>query len=142
MLGDISSKLRALRTARGLTQKNLALLAGISQQHLSHLEQGRGGVELATLSKLLDALGQELAFVPRAPTPAAALAERARQWDRFAAWEAARPPARGSLVEAGALADFFLSRHAARPTQPELRAHGERLRLWRERLARIGTAAP
>jgi len=101
-----------------------------------------GGVELATLRKLLDALGQELAFVPRAPTPAAALAARARQWDRLAVWEAARAPVSESLAQAGALADFFLSRHAARPTQPELRAHAQRLRLWRERLARIRTAAP
>lgn len=134
------SRIRALRTARNLTQKNLALLSGISQQHLSHLEQGRGGVELATLCKILDALGHELSFVPRPPTPAAALAARSRQWDSVASWQAARkrrPPVSASLTQAGALADFFLSRHATRPTQTELRGHAERVRAWRKRLAWI-----
>ena len=155
MSGTIGSQIRALRTARKLTQKNLALWSGISQQHLSYLEQGRGDIELATLHKLLAALGHELAFMPRlqaatepygeeVPLPHAVaegpLATRARQWERFAQWEATlqrRPPAPMSLAPAGAFADFFLSRHKTRRTQPELRARAERVRAVRELLARI-----
>lgn len=138
MKDAIGSQIRVLRTARKLTQKNLSLLAGISQQHLSLLEQGRGGIELTTLRKLLDALGHDIAFVPRPPTPAAALATRARQWDKVAAWEASRrPPARVSLAQAGALADFYLSRHKVPQTQAELRAYADRVRAWRDRLARV-----
>lgn len=134
----IGPRLRALRVAHGMTQKGLALLAGISQQHLSFLEKGRGGVELATLQKLLDALGHELSFVPRPPTPAAALAGRARQWAAVAEWEASRERLGGaSLAQAGALADFFLSRHAARPAQADLRAQAKRIGAWRGLLARV-----
>lgn len=140
MDGKLGPRIRALRLSRALTQKGLARLAGISQQHLSLLEQGRGGVELATLQKLLDALGHELAFAPRAPTPAAALAARARRWDAVAEWDASRERLGGaSLAQAGALADFFLSRHATPPTQTRLRAHAKGIRAWRERLALVRT---
>lgn len=132
------SKIHALRTARKLTQKDLSLLSGISQQHISLLEQGRGGIELATLRKLLDALGHELAFVPRPSTMAAGLAARTGRWAIVSAWEATRrPPAGTSLAQAGALADFFLSRHEIPQTQAELRANADRVRAWRANLARI-----
>lgn len=132
------SKIRALRTARKLTQKDLSLMSGISQQHISLLEQGRGGIELATLRKLLDALGHELAFVPRPSTLAAGLAAQNRRWAKVSAWEATvRPPAGTSLAQAGALADFFLSRHKIPQTQAELRANADRVRAWREKMARI-----
>ena len=138
MEGRIGPQLRELRIARKLTQKSLALLAGISQQHLSHLEQGRGGVELATLQKLLDALGHELAFAPRPPTPAAVLAARAKQWDMVAEWEASRERSGGaSLSQAGALADFYLAKHGAPTTARELRAHAGRIGAWREQLSRV-----
>lgn len=120
-----------------MTQASLGLLSGISQQHLSYLEQGKGGVELATLQKLLDALGHELAFVPRPMTPAAALARRSRQWDDFAAWEKSREPARASLAQAGELADFFRSRHRTAATQAGLRVYADHVRAWRDRLARV-----
>ena len=138
MSGMIGSKIRALRTARKLTQKDLSLLSGISQQHISLMEKGRGGIELATLRKLLDALGHELAFVPRPSAMAAGLAARTRRWAKVSAWEAARrPPAGAGLEQAGALADFFLSRHRIPQTQAELRANAERVRALRADLARI-----
>ena len=134
----IGPRLRALRLARKLTQKNLALLSGISQQHLSLLEQGRGGVELTTLQKLLDALGHELSFTPRAATPAAGLAARVKQWDAVAEWDASRERTGGaSLSQAGALADFYLSQHGATPTKAELRAQAKRIGTWRELLAQV-----
>lgn len=138
MGGMIGSKIRALRTARKLTQKELSLMSGISQQHISLLEQGRGGIELATLRKLLDALGHELAFVPRPSATAAGLAARNRRWAEVSEWEATRrPPAGAGLAQAGALADFFLSRHKTAQTQAELRANADRVRAWRADLARI-----
>jgi transcriptional regulator with XRE-family HTH domain len=137
MIDAVSTEIRALRRARKITQKGLALLSGLSQQHLSYLEQGRGGIELATLRKVLGALGHELAIVPCPPLPAAALAQRARQWDQVAAWEMAQRPTAGSLSRAGALADFFLSRHQTPATQPALRSGAERVRAARELLARI-----
>lgn len=145
MDGKIGPRIRELRVTRRLTQKNLALLSGLSQQHLSRLEQGRGGVELTTLLKVLDALGHELTFTPRSSAPAAELAARARQWDRVAAWEAAQErqaPGGGALARAGALADFFLSRHAAQPSPSELRAHALGVRAWRGLLAYVKPAAP
>lgn len=137
-MDGIGSKIHALRTARKLTQKDLCLLSGISQQHISLLERGKGGVELATLRKLLDALGHELAFVARPPTKAAGLAAQTGRWAKVSAWEATvRPPAGGSLAQAGALADFYLSRHKIPQTQAELRANADRVRAWRDNLARI-----
>ena len=100
---------------------------------------------MSTLSKLLDALGHELAFIARPPAAAAALATRARQWAGFAAWEAAlerRPPEKERLAQAGELADFFLSRHKTHPTQPELRAHAEQIRAWRTLLPGVRPEAP
>ncbi|HBL16949.1 MAG: hypothetical protein A2X36_08455 [Elusimicrobia bacterium GWA2_69_24] len=138
MSDTLGPQIRALRTARKLTQKNLALMSGISQQHLSLLEMGRGGVEFATLRRILAALGHDIAFVPRPAV--SALAARAKQWDVVAKWEAARErelPVGGSAAQAGALADFYLSRHGKRPTQTELRGHAERVRAWRELLARV-----
>jgi len=138
MSGFFGAKIHALRTARKFTQKDLSLLSGISQQHISLLEQGKVGIELSTLRKLLDALGHELAFIPRPPTPAAGLATRARQWAKASAWEATlRPPIGAGLAQAGALADFFLSRHKIPQTQADLRANADRVRAWRGCLARI-----
>lgn len=133
----VGSQIHALRKARNLTQKDLCLLTGISQQHISLLEQGRGGIELATLRKLLDALGHELAFVPRPSTMAAGWAARTRRWAEVSAWEATRPRPGAGLAQAGALADFFLSRHKIPRTQAELRADADRVRAWRDKMARI-----
>ena len=58
----IGRQLRELRKSRTLTQASLAKLCGLAQQHVSLLENGDAGVNVATLDKILDALGYRLAF--------------------------------------------------------------------------------
>lgn len=48
--------LRAYRTREGLTQKQLAELTGISQHHLSDMENGKRGIGKERARKLADAL--------------------------------------------------------------------------------------
>lgn len=54
---QIGSKVKALRTARGLSGRKLATAAGVSQPFLSQLESGRTSVAIATLYRIADALG-------------------------------------------------------------------------------------
>lgn len=49
----------------GVTQHDLALLAGVSVRFLSSLERGKATVRLDTLVAVLDALGLELNTVVR-----------------------------------------------------------------------------
>ena len=48
------------RRALGVTQEDLALLAGVSVRFISSLERGKATVRLDTLIAVLDALGLEL----------------------------------------------------------------------------------
>lgn len=59
---NISTRLRALRQASGLTQVQLAVKAGIHLGHIRKLEQGQRGTNpsLPTLQKLAGALGTDL----------------------------------------------------------------------------------
>ena len=52
----ISQKLRSLREDRGLTQEELANMAGLPQSHISRLEAGRHSPSMKTLQKLASAL--------------------------------------------------------------------------------------
>lgn len=49
-------RLRALRERRGITQEQLAALAGVSQPLISFAESGRRGISHAMLIRLADAL--------------------------------------------------------------------------------------
>lgn len=51
--------MRRLREAKGLSQGALAADAGIYQELVSRIENGRGNPELDTLGKIADALGIE-----------------------------------------------------------------------------------
>jgi transcriptional regulator with XRE-family HTH domain len=65
--------LRAIRTARGLTAKQLAGMVGISLPGLCHFEHRRWPAAWRTLSRLADALGSSTdAILERAPLPAVA----------------------------------------------------------------------
>lgn len=60
---------RALRSARrdvGMTQAELAVVASVSREAVSVLENGQRGARVETLNAMLFALGYELAFVPLA----------------------------------------------------------------------------
>ena len=67
---EIGAAVRAERTRRGLSQAELAELAGLSRETVNRLE--RGGVAdlgVAKLATLLGALGLELAVRARDPRP-------------------------------------------------------------------------
>jgi len=73
MSTDLSSRLgrnmRLLREARGVTQQQIAKLAGIPRATLAHLESGGGNPTLAVLSVVVDAFQvslEELVAAPRA----------------------------------------------------------------------------
>ena len=61
---DIGRALRTSRTASGLTQGELAALAGTSQATLSAYERGTKVPSAATLDRLLAATGARLTSVP------------------------------------------------------------------------------
>jgi transcriptional regulator with XRE-family HTH domain len=64
---EVGRRLRQLRQARGLNSKDLASRAGITQQSLSRIENGRHDVTLTTLQRLLAAMGANLADLAAEP---------------------------------------------------------------------------
>jgi HTH-type transcriptional regulator / antitoxin HipB len=66
-LGD---HLRALRKAKGLTQRQLAVLLEVDQARISDIEKDPGAVNVAQFFRLLTALGaQAVLRIPPAPQP-------------------------------------------------------------------------
>lgn len=108
---ELYTQLRRQRRARGLTQAALALQSGAGRVTIARLEAGSAqDFRLGTLSRLCEALGLELAALPRGGLPAqeTALArerERGRRLDarrRHAALAArllaARAPEAASML--------------------------------------------
>jgi transcriptional regulator with XRE-family HTH domain len=56
---------RRLRHAAGLTQRELARKVGVTNMAISLIELGKSGTTLHTLLNLADALGYDLALIPR-----------------------------------------------------------------------------
>jgi transcriptional regulator with XRE-family HTH domain len=56
LAAGIGAAIRALRTAKGLSGRKLALAAGVSQPFLSQLESGQTSVAIATLYRIAAAL--------------------------------------------------------------------------------------
>jgi transcriptional regulator with XRE-family HTH domain len=54
------ARLRELRTAAGLTQRELAKLSGTSSAAISNFEAGNNAPTLRTLVRLADALGRDV----------------------------------------------------------------------------------
>ena len=62
-LDEVGAKIKALRKEKGLTQEQLAAIAGISRVTLGKLERAQlGSITLKTIDIILDALGYELEF--------------------------------------------------------------------------------
>jgi len=62
-LDEIGAKIKILRKESGLTQEELAKLAGISRVTLGKLERAQlGSITLRTIDIILDVLGYELDF--------------------------------------------------------------------------------
>ncbi|MFZ6003923.1 MAG: helix-turn-helix domain-containing protein [Actinomycetota bacterium] len=68
-MGDVGAMVRDRRREAGLSQTELAGLAGVSKRWLAALEAGKPGAEMALVLRTFAALGTELrADDTRAPT--------------------------------------------------------------------------
>ena len=70
--GQLPPLLQAFRKDAGLTQSEVALRLGVSQQTYSAMERNADKVGTARLLKLLNILGVELVLGKRSPTPESA----------------------------------------------------------------------
>ena len=70
----LAAEVRARRIALGLTQQDLADMAGVSERFVRFVEQGRPSIQLDSLLAVLDTLGLELRIATRTSTGARALA--------------------------------------------------------------------
>jgi len=57
LVGRVAASLRAVRRSRGLSQQDLAALAGVTASAISQAERAERGLSLATLVRLSSALG-------------------------------------------------------------------------------------
>ncbi len=60
-MDNIGLRLKALRTANGLSQRKLAALAGVSNATISLIEHGRTDPSMGLLKRILDGLGVSFA---------------------------------------------------------------------------------
>ena len=56
MSDDVGARLRALRTFRGISQRELAKRCGVTHSSLSLIEQGKVSPSVSSLKKILDAI--------------------------------------------------------------------------------------
>ena len=61
ILAALGERVRAIRSARGMTRKDLALAAHVSERHLANLEQGQGNVSMLVLHEIAAALNSSIA---------------------------------------------------------------------------------
>lgn len=54
---EVGNRIKALRQAKGVTQDQLAELAGLNRAHLYRLENGKQSMTLRTLKIIADTLG-------------------------------------------------------------------------------------
>ncbi len=66
-LDNLSQLLRRRRRELGVTQADLARLAGLSLHGVSDIETGKGNPTLESLLKILDALGLRIVIQPELP---------------------------------------------------------------------------
>lgn len=68
--GYLVAALRAAREEQKLSQRELGVLVGIPQGHISRIEAGAVDLQLSSLVELARALGMEVVLVPRKAIPA------------------------------------------------------------------------
>lgn len=61
----VAAEVRVRRTSLGLTQQDLADMAGVSERFVRFVEQGKRSVQLDSLLALLETLGLELQLSTR-----------------------------------------------------------------------------
>ena len=66
----IAASLKEARTAKGLSQRDLSVMAGVPQAQISRIEAGTVDPRTTSLIALAHALDMELALVPRKAVPA------------------------------------------------------------------------
>ena len=66
----IAASLKVARESKGLSQRDLSLLAGIPQAQISRIEAGAVDLRATSIIALAHALDMELALVPRKALPA------------------------------------------------------------------------
>lgn len=69
----LAEEVRTRRSDLGLTQQDLADMAGVSERFVRFVEQGKPSVQLDSLTALLDTLGLELQLATRRSQAARAL---------------------------------------------------------------------
>lgn len=142
---ELGALLRRCRTARGLSQLELALRAGVSTRHLSFVETGRAAPSPAMLERLatvLEATAAQRAAIVAAAAPAPSLADRlfAAAQGIEAASDAGEvvAAARPALARLG-MTQFFFGTIRRRGFEPE--DHGAFPAAWLQRYAREDYAA-
>ena len=61
MANDVNTRLKAVRLMHGLSQRELAKRAGVTNGMISLIEQGRVSPSVASLKKVLDGIPMQLA---------------------------------------------------------------------------------
>lgn len=61
----MGESIRAMRTAQGWAQEQLAKIAGITASNLGRIEAGKYAVSLDILNKIAEALGAELQMIEK-----------------------------------------------------------------------------
>ena len=67
-MAEIGNGLREARLSAGLSQAEIASIAGVSRATLNALENGRGDISSLTLLKVADLLSISLSLTPQNPT--------------------------------------------------------------------------
>ena len=75
----LAAEVRTRRSDLGLTQQDLADMAGVSERFVRFVEQGKPSVQLDSLTALLETLGLELQLATRTSQAARALGGPASQ---------------------------------------------------------------
>ena len=57
---EIGKKIRAVRKAKGISQRQLVILAPVHTSSLSEIENGKMNVKILALKKLADTLGVDV----------------------------------------------------------------------------------
>ena len=65
--GEVGPRLRQLREQKAMSAREVAELAGVSPAYLSRLENGRVSPTVATLARLVAAMGETMATLFQEP---------------------------------------------------------------------------
>lgn len=64
---ELGDRVRRLRTARGVTLKQVEAAVGVSATHVSEIERGKTSPTIGALAKIASALKVDMAFLLEAP---------------------------------------------------------------------------